>query len=158
MIETRAAVAGVAAIAAAADFLSIGTNDLTADVLGADRFAAGTAAAHDPRVLAAIAATTTAAAAAGRVVEVCGEAASEPLMVPLLVGLGVDELSVGAARVAATRAAVRALGAGTCSALARRALRAADAAAVAALVGQPGDAAAERLEGDGSVLAVGTQP
>ncbi len=99
MIETRAAVAAVREIAAASDFLSIGTNDLTADVLGEDRFAAGEALPHDPSVLGAIAATTAAARQAGVVVEVCGEAASEPLMVPLLVGLGVGELSVGAARV-----------------------------------------------------------
>ena len=131
MIETRAAVAAAGAIARAADFLSIGTNDLTADVLGADRFAARGAVAHDPRVLAAIAETTAAAREAGRVVEVCGEAASEPVMVPLLVGLGVEELSVGAARVGATRAAVRALDAAGAGRLARLALEAPDAEAVA---------------------------
>jgi phosphoenolpyruvate-protein kinase (PTS system EI component) len=43
-------------------------------------------------------------------IEVCGEAASDPVVMPLLVGRGVDELSVGAARVGPTRAAIRALG------------------------------------------------
>ena len=78
MIETRAAVANAAAIAAAADFLSIGTNDLSHAVLGSDRFGGAAAAAHDPRVLAAMAATARAAAGARVVLEVCGEAASEP--------------------------------------------------------------------------------
>ena len=52
MIETESAVEHAAELAAAADFLSIGTNDLTHAVLGTDRFATGAAAAHDPRVLA----------------------------------------------------------------------------------------------------------
>jgi phosphoenolpyruvate-protein kinase (PTS system EI component) len=162
MIETRAAVGAADAIARAADFLSIGTNDLTADVLGADRFAPAGAVAYDPRVLAAIAATTEAARAAGRLVEVCGEAASEPVMAPLLIGLGVVELSVGAARVGRTRAAVRGLDSRAATAVARAALTDADAAAVAervaALLGQSGDAAAQRLDGDRAVVAVGDHP
>jgi multiphosphoryl transfer protein len=157
MIETRAAVEAAPAIARAADFVSIGTNDLTADVLGADRFAPGAAVAHDPRVLSAIATACAAARESGRVVEVCGEAASDPVLLPLLVGLGVGELSVGAARVGATRAAVRALDAAAAERLAGRALRAADAAAVAALVAQAGDAAAERLDRDRPVFAIGPE-
>ncbi len=157
MIETRAAVAAVDEIALAADFLSIGTNDLTADVLGADRFTPAGAVAHDPRVLAAVAATTAAARRAGRIVEVCGEAASEPLVLPLLIGLGVDELSVGAARVGATRAAVRALDASAAARIAEAALHAADAAAVAGLLGQAGDAAGQRLDRDRPVLTLGQQ-
>ena len=105
MIETVDAATRVDEIAAAADFLSIGTNDLTADVLGVDRFAPGEVATHDPRVLAQIARVGEAARTHGRVLEVCGEAASDPRMIPLLVGFGVTELSVGAARVAATHAA-----------------------------------------------------
>ena len=158
MIETRAAVAAAPAIAAAADFVSIGTNDLTADVLGADRFRPGAAVAHDPRVLAAIAASCDAAREAGRVVEVCGEAAGDPLLLPLLVGLGVRELSVGAARVGATRAAVRALDAGAARRVALAALAAPDPAEVAALVRQGGHAAAERLDRERTVVAVGPKP
>jgi phosphoenolpyruvate-protein kinase (PTS system EI component) len=109
-------------------------------------------------VLGAIAATTDAAREAGVVVEVCGEAASEPLMLPLLVGLGVGELSVGAARVGATRAAVRALDAAEAERLAAAALRAPGPDAVARLVRQAGDAAAERLDGPRAVVAVGPQP
>jgi phosphoenolpyruvate-protein kinase (PTS system EI component) len=158
MIETRAAVAAAAAIATAADFVSVGTNDLTADVLGENRFRAGAAVAHDPRVLAAIGAICRAAEAAGRVVEVCGEAAGDPLLQPLLVGLGVRELSTGAARVGVARAAVRALDAGAAERLARAALAAPDADEVAALVRQAGHAAAERLDRDRPVVTVGPEP
>ena len=141
MIETTAAVARVAEIAAAADFLSIGTNDLSHAVLGSDRFGGAAARADDPRVLAAMAATARAAARARKPLEVCGEAASEPAVVPLLVGLGVDELSVGAARVGAVRGWIRDLS----FADARKALL------------ERGDAAGERVERDGRVLAIGPE-
>jgi len=61
---------------------------------------------------------------------VCGEAASDPLTVPLLVGLGVDELSVGAARVGTVRAWIRALDHVEATQLAQRALEASDATGV----------------------------
>jgi len=80
MLETADAIDVAPQSAAAADFLSIGTNDLTADVLGADRFAPGETVAHDPRVLRAIARAGEAAEAHDRVLEVCGEAASDPRM------------------------------------------------------------------------------
>jgi multiphosphoryl transfer protein len=161
MIETVEAAHGAAAIARAADFLSIGTNDLTAAGLATDRFAPGAAATHDPRVLGLIARTTAAAAAAGTFVEVCGEAASDPVLVPLLVGLGVDELSVGAARVGAVRDWVRALDAGECARAAGRALAAPDAAASAAigaaLLPQAGQAVGEGADGEDRVLPLGAQ-
>ena len=122
MIETPAAVAGVTTIAARSAFLSIGTNDLTASTLGVDRFAASTARADDPRVLAAIARTVDAAHEAALTVEVCGEAAGDPVMVPLLLGLGVDELSTGAARVAELRAQIRSLSLEGCRGAAHAAL------------------------------------
>jgi phosphoenolpyruvate-protein kinase (PTS system EI component) len=130
MIELPEAADAAEAIAAECDFLSIGTNDLTHATLGTDRFAHGEAPAHDPRVLAHIAGTARAAKTAGIPLEVCGEAASDPLTVPLLVGLGADELSVGAARVGAVRAWVRAIGYGETVELAKLALRAGDAAEV----------------------------
>jgi phosphoenolpyruvate-protein kinase (PTS system EI component) len=123
MIETPAAVAEAPAIAARAAFLSIGTNDLTASVLGVDRFAAGPARADDPRVLAAVARTVDAGHAAGLAVEVCGEAAGDPMLVPLLVGLGVDELSTGAARIGALRKQIRSLSLDACYAAAHGALQ-----------------------------------
>jgi len=86
-------------LAHGAGFMSLGTNDLTAAILGVDRFAPGVSLAHHPRVLGAIAATVRASHRVGIRVEVCGEAASDPTALPLLVGLGVDELSVGASHV-----------------------------------------------------------
>ena len=130
MIELPEAADAAGAIAAECEFLSIGTNDLTHATLGTDRFAHGEAPAHDPRVLRHIASSARAAAEAGIPLEVCGEAASDPLTVPLLVGLGADELSAGAARVGAVRAWVRALDHGEAVQLASRALEASDAAAV----------------------------
>jgi phosphoenolpyruvate-protein kinase (PTS system EI component) len=137
MIETTRAVADAPAIAHAADFLSIGTNDLSHAVLGSDRFGGAAASATHPRVLAAMAATARAAAAARKTLEVCGEAASEPDAVPLLVGIGADELSVGAARVGAVRGWIRAL-------------------RYDELL-QAGDTAGERVEGDGRVVAIGPE-
>jgi phosphoenolpyruvate-protein kinase (PTS system EI component) len=133
MIETPAAAAAAPGIAAAAAFFSIGTNDLTATTLAVDRFGAAEVAAHDPRVLANVADAVAAAHAAGILVEVCGEAASDPIALPLLLGLGVDEVSVAAARVGLVRAWIRALSAAECAAVAAEALAAPDAAAVAAL-------------------------
>ena len=130
MIELPEAAEAAAEIAAVSDFLSIGTNDLTHATLGTDRFAHGEAPAHHPQVLRHIALTAEAARGADIPLEVCGEAASDPLVVPLLVGLGADELSAGAARVGAVRAWVRALNYGDTQDLARRALEASDAAEV----------------------------
>jgi phosphoenolpyruvate-protein kinase (PTS system EI component) len=162
MIETVEAAYDAPTIAAAADFLSIGTNDLTAAALGTDRFTPGDAVAHDPRVLALVARATAAAAGVGTFVEVCGEAASDPVLVPLLVGLGVGELSVGAARVGAVRAWIRALDAAECARAAQRALDAPDAEAAAAigaaLLPQAGQAVGERADGQGGVVALGAQP
>jgi phosphoenolpyruvate-protein kinase (PTS system EI component) len=166
MIETREAAEGAPAIAAASDFLSIGTNDLTHSALGSDRFAAGQAVTHHPRVLELIERTVDAARAAGVPLEVCGEAASDPVSFPLLVGLGVDELSVGASRVGAVRAWARAIDYLSLRRTARAALELSDAAEVARLVGpvagrlvllEAGEAGAEGIDGGGRVAAVGGQ-
>jgi phosphoenolpyruvate-protein kinase (PTS system EI component) len=122
MIESESAARNAAAIAVHSDFLSIGTNDLTASVLGVDRFATGAARTHDPEVLRLIARSVTAAHDAGKTIEICGEAASDPRVLPLLVGLGVDEVSVGAARVGTARAWIRRLRADDAQRLARSAL------------------------------------
>ena len=109
MIETSAGVEVAERVARNVDFLSIGTNDLTHSVLGRDRFSTQVALPHHPRVLRSIAAVAQAARRAGVPLEVCGEAASSPVGAPLLIGAGVDELSVGAARVGAVRGWVRSL-------------------------------------------------
>jgi phosphoenolpyruvate-protein kinase (PTS system EI component) len=157
MLETADAIGAADEIAAAADFLSIGTNDLTADVLGADRFAPGATATHDPRVVRAIVRAGEAAAAHGRVLEVCGEAASDARMIPLLIGAGVTELSVGAARVGETWERVAAVDARDAARLVRAAANAPDAAAVERLLGQAGHAGGERLDGPGRIVPAGRQ-
>ena len=134
MIELPEAAEAAQEIAKECDFLSVGTNDLTHATLGTDRFAHGEAPTHDPRVLRNIAAAAEAAREAAIPLEVCGEAASDPLTVPLLVGLGADELSVGAARVGSVRAWVRKLDYEGTRELAREALAAPDAEAVERLI------------------------
>ena len=109
MIETPDAAQGASEIAKVSDFLSLGTNDLTQLVLGMDREHSKSAPVTDPRVLRLIDSTVRAAHAAGILVDVCGEAASDPVAMPILVGLGVDELSVAAARVGEVRHWIRGL-------------------------------------------------
>ena len=101
MVEVASTAVAAAEFAPAVDFFSIGTNDLASEVLGLDRADPGTrpALAADPRVLALIEGVVQAADAAGVKVSVCGDAAADPLVLPLLLGLGVRTLSVGAARV-----------------------------------------------------------
>ena len=143
MIETPRAAGIAAALAQRCGFLSIGTNDLTAATLGVDRFAPGAAAPHHPRVLAAIATSVQAARRAGIPIEVCGEAASDPVMLPLLVGLGVDELSVGASRWSSSRTHARTVPTREAQRLAAGALRCTTAQEVATLAAS----VAERLAG-----------
>ena len=94
MVELAGTAAAARMFAPEVDFFSIGTNDLTGQVLGLDRRdqAAGPALAAHPQVLALIARVTDAARQAGIPVSVCGDAAADPLVLPLLVGLGVRSL------------------------------------------------------------------
>jgi multiphosphoryl transfer protein len=161
MVETPRAAAAAHQLAQRADFLSIGTNDLSAATLGSDRFSESDAVAHHPRVLALIERTVRGAAAAGVFVEVCGEAASDPITAPLLIGLGVAELSVAPARVGTVRRWVRALRNDEVQALARRALAAGSADEVAELVrplwrllDETLDEGREPLDGGGRVGAL----
>ncbi len=123
MIETPEAARDAAAIAAAADFVCIGTNDLASLVLGSERTDARQALA--PLVLALLARIVERAHACvpPRTVTVCGEIAADPEGARILVGLGVDALSVAPPRLAA---AVEALAQATlddCRALAREATK-----------------------------------
>jgi len=165
MVETPRAADAAPALAAASDFLSIGTNDLTSATLGVDRFSGGAKRTYDPRVLAHIAASVDGAHAAGRRIEVCGEAASDPMLLPLLVGLGVDELSVGAARVGLVRRWVRLLSYEQVRRLGVEALTQGSAEQVEALVhdlaavlrsAEVDDAVDERLDGGGGALTFGS--
>ena len=136
MVELAATARAAETFAPAVDFFSIGTNDLAGQVLGLDRRdpSARPALAADPRVLALIAHTAQAAREAGLTISVCGDAAADPQVLPLLVGLGVDTLSVPAARVPRVRSWVADLDARACADLAEQALAAPDVEAVWKLV------------------------
>ena len=122
MIETPEAARTAAEIAKQVDFFSIGTNDLTQMVLGLDREQSKTAPVTDVRVLRLIDATIRAGREAGIPVDVCGEAASDATAMPIMVGLGADELSVAAARVGEVRERVRNLRFDDCETLSAEAL------------------------------------
>jgi phosphocarrier protein FPr len=124
MVELPEAVAAADALAREAAFFSIGSNDLTSQILGLDRRdpAATPALAAHPAVLRAIAAVVSAAHRHGRQVSVCGDAAAHPLVTPLLVGLGCDSLSAAPAALDEVRARVRRLRHETCASVAATAL------------------------------------
>jgi phosphoenolpyruvate-protein kinase (PTS system EI component) len=126
MVELQVTAQTAEVFAPAVDFFSIGTNDLTGQVLGLDRRdpAARPALAAHPRVLALIARVVDAGRRAGITVSVCGDSAADPLVLPLLIGLGVDSLSVPAARVQRVRSWLAGLDTPACAALAATALRA----------------------------------
>jgi phosphotransferase system enzyme I (PtsP) len=138
MIEVPSAALIADALARECDFFSIGTNDLTQYTLAVDRGNERVAHLYDPlhpAVLALIDRSVRAAARTGIPVSLCGEMASNPLAVPLLVGLGIGELSGTPSAVPVVKEIVRALDAGAAAEAARRALEAAtveDSRAIAA--------------------------
>ncbi len=135
MVEVPAAALSIGAFLPYLDFVSIGTNDLTQYTLAAERGNAAVSAigdALDPAVLRLVAMVCR--AAAGRIpVAVCGELAADVLAVPILLGLGVRELSVSPQSVPAVKRAVRGLDLLDCADLAARALDATGPAQVRAM-------------------------
>ncbi|KVE97109.1 phosphoenolpyruvate--protein phosphotransferase [Burkholderia vietnamiensis] len=112
MIEVPSAALLADQLARHADFLSIGTNDLTQYTLAMDRCQADLAAQSDglhPAVLRLIDIAVRGAAKHGKWVGVCGALGGDPLAVPILVGLGVTELSVDPVAVPGIKARVRRL-------------------------------------------------
>lgn len=112
MIEVPAAVAIADQLAAEVDFFSIGTNDLTQYVMATDRGNARVASlanALQPAVLRMIHQTVQAAHAGGIWVGMCGELAGNALATPILVGLGIDELSMSAPNIPTVKLAIRQL-------------------------------------------------
>jgi phosphocarrier protein FPr len=127
MVETPAAALIADALAARADFLSIGTNDLTQYTLAAERGNPDLAAYADalhPAVLALIQRVADASRRHGKWSGVCGEIASDPVAAPVLVGLGVDELSMNPAAIPVIKAVVRGVDFRAAQELAGAALRA----------------------------------
>ena len=112
MIEVPSAVAVADQLAREVAFFSIGTNDLTQYVMAADRGnarVAGLASAFQPAVLRLVRDAAAAAHAAGIWIGMCGELAGNPLATPVLLGLGLDELSMSAPAIPAVKEAVRRL-------------------------------------------------
>jgi phosphocarrier protein FPr/phosphocarrier protein len=136
MIETPAAAVTADLIAPHADFLSVGTNDLAQYALAMDRgnpALAGQVDALHPAVLRLIGLAAEGGRKHGRPVAVCGALASDLAAVPILIGLGVTELSAAAAVIPEVKALVRTLNVADCRELADRACAEVSAAAVRAL-------------------------
>ena len=109
MIETPAASLIADLLAKEADFFSIGTNDLTQYTMAVDRGNAKVAylySSYNPAVLRSMKNIIEAANAAGIMVGMCGEAAANPLLIPLLISFGLGEFSVSATSVLATRGTI----------------------------------------------------
>lgn len=126
MVEVPAAVTIADQLAAEADFFSIGTNDLSQYAMAADRTNAKVAIladAFEPAVLRMIQQTVKAARDAGIWVGLCGELASIPAAIPILLGLGVDELSLTPAAIADVKAAISQLTMAEAQAIARTVLQ-----------------------------------
>ncbi|MFC6705174.1 phosphoenolpyruvate--protein phosphotransferase [Flexivirga alba] len=139
MVEVPAAALRIAQLAAGLDFVSIGTNDLTQYTLAADRGNAGVSALADgldPAVLQLIRRVVT-DVPDGVEVAVCGDLASQVEAVPLLVGLGIRELSVVGPAIPRVKQAVRHTSTEAARRLADRALAASSARAVRELLAAP---------------------
>ena len=137
MIEVPSAALLAPVLAKEVDFFSVGTNDLTQYTLAIDRGHPTLSAQADglhPAVLQLIDITVRAAHAHGKWVGVCGELAADPLAVPVLVGLGVDELSVSGRSIPEVKARIRELSLSQTQTLAQSALAVGSANEVRALV------------------------
>ena len=139
LVETPAAVFSISEIIAACDFISIGTNDLTQFILAADRNALALIDDYTvlhPAVLRAIRQVLTAAREEGKPAAICGEAAADPRVACLLVGLGARRLSMSPVSAARVRYALRASAVNSLEELADRSLACESAEAVSTLVNE----------------------
>ena len=137
MIEVPAAALQSRWVLAQVDFASIGTNDLTQYTMAADREAADLAALStpwQPAVLSLVGTACAGGAEHGRPVGVCGEAASDPSLAPVLVGLGVTSLSMAPRALGDVAAVLAATSSELCTELARIAVASPTAAAARAAV------------------------
>lgn len=137
MIETPAASLIADLLAKEADFFSIGTNDLTQYTMAVDRGNAKVAylySSYNPAVLRSMKNIIEAANAAGIMVGMCGEAAADPFLIPLLISFGLGEFSVSATSVLATRGTIAKWSKAEADELAAKALSLATEAEVAELL------------------------
>ena len=138
MIDTPAAALLADKVLAEVDFGSLGTNDLTQYVMAADRLDARLSDLTDswhPAVLRAIALAATSATALARPLGVCGEAAADPHLAAVLVGLGVNSLSMAPVALAEVRGFLATVDRATCIEASQIALAAASAEEAKAMVG-----------------------
>ena len=141
MIETPAAALTADAIAAEAEFLAIGTNDLCMYTLAVDRAELDLSSLYDPlhpAILRLIQLTTEAAHRHHIPVSVCGEMAANPRYTPLLLGLGVRSFSTNAAAVPRVKQAVRSTTMDDCQRLTWQVMKQSDPARTRALLDQFG--------------------
>lgn len=137
MIETPAAALGAETLSLEAEFLAIGTNDLTMYTLAVDRASSEVSSLYDPlhpAVLQLIGLATDAALRARRPVSLCGEIAGNPLVVPLLMGMGLRSFSMNASAIPRVKQVVRQASLDECRRLARRVLEESDPAQVSRLL------------------------
>ena len=137
MIETPAAVLCAGEIAKEADFFSIGTNDLAQYIMCADRgnpAMTELCSIYQPAVIRAIRIICDKASGAGIPVTVCGEAASDPAVLPVFLGLGVKSLSADPARLTVIKKALRELNMEECKKLALKVLNASSVSEVKELL------------------------
>jgi phosphoenolpyruvate-protein phosphotransferase len=137
MIEVPSAALMADVFAPEIDFFSIGTNDLTQYTLAMDRGNSALASKHDglhPAVLRLIAFTIESAHKHGKRTDICGELGSDSAAVPILLGLGMDELSVSIPSVPTVKAQVRSLKIADWQPIAREALNCSTAQEVRELV------------------------
>jgi phosphotransferase system enzyme I (PtsP) len=137
MIEVPAAVYQIGEIARRVDFLSVGTNDLTQYLLAVDRNNPRVAAIFDdmhPAVLQALVQIVEGAALYRRPVSVCGELAGNPLAAVLLLGMGVDSISMSAGSLLKIRWVIRSYSRARAKSLLQAALRMTDARQVRELM------------------------
>ena len=142
MVEVPAAALAATTIAREVDFMSIGTNDLAQYLFAADRThpeLAHLGSVFQPALFAAVATTVQGARAAAIPVGVCGEAAGDPRIAPVLTGMGVTSLSMDPSRLASVRDVLNAVPLAAARGAAREALMAATAADVEAIAVSLGD-------------------
>jgi phosphotransferase system, enzyme I, PtsP len=125
MVEVPSAVLQAEELAREVDFLSLGTNDLIQYLLAVDRNNRKVAPLYEPlhpAVLRAIAATVRAAKKAGRPLGICGEMAADPVCALILIGLGIEQLSMGSFYIPSIKRLVRSVEYSTTRDMARKVL------------------------------------
>ncbi len=126
MIELPSAVMTAEKLAEECDFFSIGTNDLIQYTLAADRaneMVSSYYKSFHPAILRMIQATVKAGHRSQKPVAICGELGGNPIAAPLLIGLGIDEISTNSTSIPEIKKIVRALSASDCKRIAERALK-----------------------------------